>query len=132
MLVIGLLAGFLFLAVGVLTATDVPDEVIIENSGYKKDRKDPVKLHHKKHATDYKVTCVKCHHENENMKPGDPVKKCSECHDPQKKQGETLRLDLAYHKNCWGCHKEMIDAGKTTDEKAPSKKCSACHAKVSK
>ncbi|MBW2104016.1 MAG: hypothetical protein JRH05_15445, partial [Deltaproteobacteria bacterium] len=54
------LSGLLFLAVGVLTATDVPDSVKISNTGYKKDKKGPVILHHKKHHADYKVACAEC------------------------------------------------------------------------
>jgi len=131
MLMMALITGLLFLTVGVLTATDVPDEVCIENPGYKKDKYGPSKLSHKKHSVEYKAACVKCHHENKEWKDGDPVKKCAECHDPIKKQGKTVKLKNAYHKNCITCHKEMIAAGKAT-KKAPVKKCSKCHSKKPK
>ena len=55
--------GLLFLTVGALTAADVPDEVNIENQGYKSDKKGTVKLSHKKHSADYKVACADCHHD---------------------------------------------------------------------
>ena len=117
--------GLVFATVGVLTAADVPDEIMIENKGYKKDKKGPVKLTHKKHAVDYKVACNDCHHvykDGKNVwKEGEPVQKCSECHDPKKKQGNTMKLQNAYHKNCKNCHK---DSGKAT---APHKKCNDCH-----
>ena len=129
MLMMGLITGLLFLTVGVLTATDVPDEITIENSGYKKDTYGPAKLDHKKHYEEYKIACTKCHHENKDMKPGDPVKKCSECHDPNKKQGKALKLKMAYHKNCRDCHQEMIAAGKASEKIAPVKKCTKCHPK---
>ena len=133
MVMVAVLAGFMFLAVGVLTATDVPEQVTIENTGYKKDKKGPVKLAHKKHSAEYKVACTECHHEYKDgknvWKEGDPVKKCSECHNPKKKEGKVLKLQNAYHKNCKSCHKKLVKAGKG---KAPFKKCSQCHQKKKK
>lgn len=130
------LTGLMFLTVGALTASekkpkDVPDEAMIENTGYKSDKKGPVKLTHKKHNEEYKVACTECHHEYEDgknvWKEGQPVKKCAECHDPKKKQGKTLKLNLAYHKNCKTCHKELNK--KDPSKKPPFKKCTGCHAK---
>ncbi|MGD9031590.1 MAG: cytochrome c3 family protein [Desulfobacteraceae bacterium] len=128
---VAVLAGLMFLGVGVLTAADVPDEIMISNEGYKTDKKGPVKLTHKKHSVDYKVACNECHHEYENgknvWKEGQPVKKCADCHDPKKKQGKTLKLNIAYHKNCKNCHKEIMK--KDPSKKAPFKKCNDCHQK---
>jgi len=128
------LTGLVFLTVGVLTAADVPDEVTIENEGYKKDKKGPVKLSHKKHSVEYKVACTDCHHDIQDgknvWKEGDPVKKCSECHNPLKKQGKVMKLNIAYHKNCKNCHKALIKEGKSKD--APFKKCNQCHQKKAK
>jgi len=125
--------GLLFLTVGALTAADVPDEVTIENKGYKKDKKGPVKLSHKKHSVDYKVACTDCHHEYKDgkntWKEGEPVKKCSECHNPLKKDGKIKKLQNAYHRNCKNCHKEVI--AKDASKKAPFKKCTECHQKKS-
>ena len=119
-----------FVAVGALTAADVPDEVTIENEGYKKDKKGAVKLSHKKHNTDYKVTCTECHHDYKDgknvWKEGEPVKKCSGCHDPLKKEGKVIKLQNANHKNCKNCHKAL------EGKKAPFKKCNDCHEKKSK
>jgi hypothetical protein len=119
-----LFAGLMFLSVGVLTAADVADEIMIENK-YKDDKKGAVKLTHKKHSVDYKVACTECHHEykdgknvwNDKM----PVKKCKECHDVEKKQGNADKLQLSYHKNCQTCHKEL------KGKEAPWKKCADCH-----
>jgi len=123
-------AGFLFLSVGVLIAADVPDEVMIGNDGYKKDKKGPVKFTHKKHAADYKIACTDCHHEYKDgknvWKEGDPVKKCSACHDPSKKDGKVMKLQNAYHRNCKNCHKDLGKEGKPT---GPFKKCNDCHEK---
>ena len=130
------LFGLFYLAGGALMAADapdVPDEVTIMNEGYKRDKKGPVELHHKKHSGDYAVKCTECHHHYEDgknvWKEGDPVKKCAECHDPNKRQGKKqYKLQNAYHHNCKDCHKELNKAGK----KAPLKKCNDCHQKKSK
>lgn len=128
-----LLTAMMFLAVGVLPAADVPDEVKIENEGYKKDKKGPVKLSHKKHSQEFKVGCTDCHHDYKDgknvWKEGDPVKKCSACHDPETKKGKADKLQNAYHKNCKNCHKDMVKEGKAKD--APFKKCNDCHEKKS-
>ena len=119
--------ALIFVAVGALTAADVPDEITIENEGYKNDKKGAVKLSHKKHATDYKVACTECHHDFKDgkniWKEGNPVKKCSECHNPEKKEGKVMKLQNAYHKNCKDCHKAL------EGKKAPFKKCNDCHEK---
>ena len=135
------LTGLMFLAVGALTAGEKakkpvpPEEAKIENQGYKTDKKGHVKLSHKKHSDKkenkgYGVTCVECHHEYKDgknvWKEGEPVKKCSACHDPKKKQGKTMKLQNAYHKNCKNCHKAAAKEGK----KAPFKKCNGCHGKM--
>ena len=123
------LFGMVFLAVGVLTATDVPDVIMIENKGYKKDLKGPVKFMHKEHSADYKIACTECHHEYKDgknvWKEGDPVKPCSACHDPNKKQGNAPKLQNAFHTNCKDCHKAEDKKGK----KAPYRKCNDCHEK---
>lgn len=134
------LISFIILAMGgALTATDkdakqsteVPDEVIIENQGYKSDKKGPVAFSHKKHGEVYEVACTECHHEykeGENVwKEGDPVKKCADCHSPLQTEGDVLKLNVAYHNNCKSCHKEAVAEGK----EAPYKKCTECHQKKS-
>jgi len=127
MLVLAVFAGLAFLAVGALMAADVPDDILIENEGYKADIKGPVKLSHKKHSTDYGAVCTDCHHEYDGgknvWKEGQPVKKCSACHDPQKTEGNVQKLQTAYHSNCKDCHKEH------QDKNAPYKKCNDCHQK---
>ena len=132
-LLTAILTGMLFLSVGVLTATDAPEEILLQGKDYKKDKKGPVKLTHEKHAKDYKIACTECHHEykgDKNVwKEGQPVKKCSACHDPEKKQGKTMKLQNAYHKNCKNCHKALAKEGKKT---GPFKKCTKCHAKKKK
>ena len=128
-LVIVFVTGLLFLAVGALIAADVPDDVTIQNEGYKQDKKGPVKLSHKTHNTEYKVACTECHHDFQDgknvWKEGSPVKKCGECHNVLKKEGKVIKLQNAYHKNCKNCHKAL------EGKKAPFKKCNDCHQKKS-
>ncbi len=128
-----LVTGLIFVTVGVLTATDVPDCISIQNTGYKADKKGPVKFSHKKHHDAYGLACTECHHDYQNgknvWKEGDPVKKCAQCHNPKKKQGKVMKLQNAYHKNCKNCHKKLAKAGKKT---GPYKKCSGCHQKKKK
>ncbi|MBN2419472.1 MAG: cytochrome c3 family protein, partial [Deltaproteobacteria bacterium] len=116
--------------------------ITIDNKGYAKDRKDPAKFEHVKHAREYKISCWECHHEYKEEQPGaEPVqevkneqpsqgeegvekvipkelsaeniwspwgitKKCSECHDPQEKKNDVIKLQAAYHKSCKNCHME--------------------------
>lgn len=123
-----IVCGLVLLSVGTPFGNpSAPDEVMIDNKGYGADKKGPVKLTHKKHAQDYKVACTDCHHEFKDgknvWKEGDPVKKCSACHDPEAKKDNADKLQNAYHKNCQGCHKQL--QGKD----APYKKCNDCHEK---
>jgi predicted aldo/keto reductase-like oxidoreductase len=128
-LILVALTSLLFITVGALIATDVPDDVTIENEGYKKDKKGPVKLSHKKHSAKFQVTCTECHHDYQNgknvWKEGMPVEKCSSCHSPSKNVGKVKKLQLSYHTNCKNCHKAAAKEGK----KAPYKKCKECHQK---
>ena len=120
----------LFAGAGMLIATDVPDEMSLHDPAIAKHKKDAVTFTHKKHAVDYKIACTECHHvfkDGKNVfKQGDPVQKCSACHDPVKSKGTVKKLMLAYHKNCQGCHKDLEKAGKTT---GTTKKCNDCHTK---
>lgn len=107
----------------------LPDVIVLSGQDFENPKKGPVTFHHLKHVNDYGVACIDCHHVYENgknvWKPGDPVKKCSACHDPEETKGNIIKLQSAYHKNCRDCHKEMVEEGKS--ETAPYKKCSDCH-----
>ena len=138
------LIGLIFLSSGLLSAadkaaTEAPDEIVIETEGYKKDKKGPVKFHHKKHQEEYldvegkKIDCTECHHkyvDGKNVwKKGDPVAKCGseDCHSPLKKKGKKqYALAVAFHKNCKDCHKALVEAGKKKEKEAPYKKCNTC------
>ena len=120
-----------FVIAGTLIAADLTDEIVIEHDSYKKDKKGPVKLSHKKHVEEYKAACDACHHEYEDGKnvwtEKDPVKKCIECHDSAESKDKVKKLQIAFHKNCKSCHKEANKDGK----EAPEKKCNDCHEKKS-
>ena len=120
----------IFTGVGIIIATDVPDEISIKAETFGSYKKGPVKLSHKKHSVDFKIACTECHHVYEGgknvFKEGDPVQKCSGCHDAKKSEGKVKKLMLAYHNNCQGCHKDMKKAGKNT---GPTNKCNECHEK---
>ena len=121
------IAGFVFLAVGTLTADDMPEEIQIASKDYKRKIYKPVKFTHLIHVEDYGLDCNECHHdykEGENVwEEGDTVQKCVVCHSPNMKQGDVHRLVFAFHFNCKKCHKE--------NESGP-RECAECHTKKGK
>ena len=106
------------------------DVIVISNDVYEKDRRGPVTFSHRKHAKEYKILCWECHHEYEDdvntWSPWDGAEKCSECHDPDEKMDEVMRLQTAFHVNCKNCHKAMAEENKKT---GPYRKCLTCHEK---
>ena len=124
-LVMVALTGLIFLAADLLTAQDLPEEIMIFNKDYKRKLYKPVKFQHLEHTEDYGLECDQCHHnyqDGENVwQEGDQVKNCIACHNPNKKQGKVHRLVFAYHLNCKKCHKEA--------ESGPIE-CKECHTKI--
>lgn len=129
-LILMLTIAGIFISSGIITAADSQDKMIIDGKSYKKDIKGPVSFEHAKHNKEYGVSCDECHHVYQDgantWKEGDPVKKCGECHDPDKKEGNVKKLMMAFHGNCKDCHKKMA---KEQGKNAPYKKCEDCHAK---
>jgi predicted CXXCH cytochrome family protein len=123
-----IISAALLAGIGIPLATDAPDEINILDPAIESPKKGAVKFTHKKHAVDYKIACTDCHHVYKDGKnvfqQGDPVQKCSACHDPVKSEGNVKKLMLAFHKNCQGCHKDLETAGKPS---GPTKKCNDCH-----
>lgn len=119
------LTGLMFLTVGLLTAQDTPEEIMIFNKDYKRKLYKPVRFAHLEHAEDYGIECNECHHNyqgGENVwQEGNPVKNCIACHNPNRKQAKVHRLVFAYHFNCKKCHKEA--------ESGPIE-CKECHTKI--
>ena len=120
-----------FIQVALLSADDVPDEITINNEGYKSKKRGPVQFSHLSHSEDYDVACNECHHDYEDgeniWEEGDPVNKCIDCHDPAESDGNIKNLRLSFHRNCKICHKNLAKEGISED--APFKKCSGCHEK---
>lgn len=137
----------IFVATGLQAGTEVKDTFILQDPGYKKPKKrapkfKPVEFTHKKHAEDYKISCGECHHDKDNkpldLKMGDDVQKCSECHNKFKKDKEN-RKDImvhenAMHGNCVECHKELNKkAGDPKGLKGPAPaSCGKCHVSLKK
>lgn len=122
---------FLSCSIYGLKANDIPEEITIDDQGFKVKRRGPVPFPHLSHAEDYGIACKECHHYYEDgknvWKEGDPVNKCIDCHDPNENDGNIKNLRLAFHRNCKTCHQNMAKEGITED--APYKKCSGCHEK---
>ena len=147
-----------FLVTGLQAGTTVSDVITMESSIYKKrskgpgNKKKPTKLcefTHKKHTEYEGITCGSCHHDDKgkplDLKMGDDVQKCQECHNrakPKKSEakfkgvylGKKRPADIfshknALHENCIGCHmKANMKAGDPKGKKGPAPTgCKACH-----
>jgi ribosomal protein S27E len=111
-----------------------PETITMDKALLGKHKKALVTFSHKKHSTDYKVSCADCHHvykEGTNVwKQGDEVEKCDACHaeakapsgdkSPKEEKIKKYYYD-AIHANCVACHKEQ--------KKGPAK-CAECHPKA--
>ena len=106
------------------------DVIMIDNKGYKKDRKGPVRFTHKRHALIHKVSCWECHHvydKGENVwVPWGETKKCNQCHDPIKDGPTNKNLHKAFHYNCKVCHEALAKKAKKAGD---ARKCTNCHLK---
>jgi len=145
----------LFIAAGIF-AKAAPDVIPLQDPAYKEHKKGVVKFEHKKHWDDYskeypefyKNGCGECHHDKDGkplteLKDGDDVKKCIECHkEPaEAPKGKKAKKKLtkkekikefhaeALHANCRGCHKKFNK--KYKPKKAPTT-CAKCHPKAEK
>ena len=142
----------LFIAAGLYAAC--PEIVKMENAKYEKHKKGVVQFEHKKHQDDYakqypeyyKNGCGECHHDKDgkplsNLKEGDDVQKCIECHKiaSEAHKGKKAEKKLtkkekikdyhaeALHANCRDCHKKYNKKYKP-EKKAPTT-CAKCHPK---
>jgi len=122
--------------------SDVADIIAMDNPIYENHKKGIVQFTHQKHVTDYGIECGDCHHDDDgdplaNLKRGDEVVGCAECHsDPGKapkskdrKLSDSERFEYhteALHANCISCHKAYNKKNNTKD--APAS-CGKCHPK---
>ncbi len=134
-------------------AKSTPDVIELKDPAYKEHKKGVVHFEHKKHQDDYakqypeyyKNGCGECHHDKDgkplsNLKEGDDVQKCIECHKipaeaPKGKKAEKKLSKKekikeyhaeALHANCKDCHKKFNK--KYKPKKAPTT-CTKCHPK---
>jgi len=148
MVVVGCAA--LFVAGGIY-AKAVPEMIKLEDPAYKEHKKGVVEFSHGKHQKEYakeypdlyKDGCGVCHHDKDNkplanLKEGDEVQKCIECHKiaSEAPKGKEAKKKLskkekikdyhaeALHENCRGCHRAFNK--KYKPKKAPTT-CSKCH-----
>ena len=146
----------MFIVVGIYAGTEVKDEIVMENKAYAKHTKGIQTFSHKKHQKEYaekhpefyKNGCGDCHHDKDNkplvnLKEGDEVQNCIECHKKpgyikgkkakglDKKQKREYHAN-AMHDNCKGCHKKFNKKMKlkSKDEKAAPTTCKKCHPKT--
>jgi len=137
-------------------AKSAPDVIPLQDPAYETHKKGVVQFEHKKHWNDYAKAypelypsqCGECHHDKDgkpltNLKDGDDVQKCIECHktpgEAPKGKKATKKLSKkekikeyhaeALHANCRDCHKEFNK--KYKPKKAPTT-CTKCHPKTKK
>lgn len=146
--IIGIVAAsMVFLAVGLYAACQDPDVIKMQDASYP-HKKPIVEFSHKKHATDYKLSCGDCHHDKDHkplaIKAGDCAEKCSACHklpgdvSPKDLQGlagdAKLKKTVEYqagalHENCRGCHKEWNKKNNKKGKEGAPTGCNDCHKK---
>jgi len=159
LLVSGIIAIVTFCIAAGIYAKAVPDVIELKDPAYKEHKKGVVHFEHKKHQNDYaeqypeyyKNGCGECHHDKDgkplsNLKEGDDVQKCIECHKiaseaPKGKKAEkklTKKEKIkdyhaeALHANCRDCHKKYNKKYKPEKAKKAPTTCTTCHPKKKK
>jgi len=163
LLVLVIVVSAALFAAGGIFAKAVPEMIKLKDPAYEKHKKGVVDFTHGKHQTEYaekypefyKRGCGECHHDEDNkplsnLKEGDDVQKCIECHKipsevPKKlkkewkankvKKADQKKIKLEYHAealhyNCRGCHRDYNKKYKPA-KKAPTT-CTKCHPKKKK
>jgi hypothetical protein len=152
----------LFITTGIYAGTEFVDVIRLENKAYAKHKDAIVIFEHRKHAEEYQEKnpelynspCGECHHEEVNdkeskplldLKEGDEVKNCIECHKKpeyikgKKAKGLSKQQKREYHgnamhDNCKDCHKKYNKKKKlkSKDKGYAPYTCKSCHAKNKK
>jgi hypothetical protein len=149
---IAIVATF-FITAGIYAGKEVKDDIRMENKAYDKHTKGIQMFSHMKHAKEYaekhpefyKKGCGECHHDKDNkpltnLKEGDDVQNCIECHKKpgyiKGKEAKGLKKEQkreyhanAIHDNCRGCHRDFNKKMKlkSKDEGAAPTSCKQCH-----
>jgi c(7)-type cytochrome triheme protein len=104
-----------------------PEEIILNHTeDFKEKRRPSVIFPHELHIE--RLECLDCHHKYENgknvldedeLEEGNPVAKCSGCHNLKNK----CDLQKAFHRQCLNCHANNKKPG----EKTGPRMCIGCH-----
>ena len=151
--------AFLLISSGIYAGTQVADEIRLKNKAYANHKESVVLFQHRKHQEDYRKNnpelyssqCGECHHEKVNdkknkplvnLKEGDTVKNCFECHEKAayvkgkkaKKLSKVQKREYhanAMHDNCKACHKKYNKKKglKSKDKGYAPYTCKSCHSK---
>lgn len=149
MIALAAAAAVFFAAAAIYAGTEVADVIKMQTKEYETHTEGIVEFTHKKHSEEYpakyadfhKLGCGECHHDKDNkpltqMKSGDPVRRCIECHTkpserpkgkgaPYLSKKERLGYHAeAIHYNCWDCHIKYNVDMKTS---AAPTTCAKCH-----
>ena len=150
--------GSLIAATEIFAGTEVKDVIRFENKAYKKHKRPITVFNHRIHQDDYSEKypefyaskCGECHHDKDNkklvdLKEGDDVENCIECHKKPKfitgKKAKKLNKEQkreyhgnALHDNCKVCHKKYNKKfkKKSKSENYAPNTCKTCHPKEKK
>ncbi len=145
----------LFIAMSIHAGTKVDDVIKLENEAYEKHEEGIVIFLHRKHQEEYREKnsdlygspCGECHHDKDNkplvnLKEGDEVQKCIECHKKpdyikgKEAKGLTKEQKREYHANalhdnCKDCHQKYNKKKglKSKDKGYAPTTCKTCHPK---
>jgi hypothetical protein len=110
--------AFMF-AAGIASAQKkMPDTVTLKLEG---GAMAPVTFSHTTHTQKAKISCVVCHHKDNDPKE---AQACGMCHQATGAKDSVPSAKDAFHKKCQTCHKESAAKG----VKAPLQ-CTECHKK---
>ena len=122
--------GIIFTLKAGVTEMHEFDVIILDKNDFPKRRKGPVRFEHRKHALNYNVSCWDCHHEYEDGKniysPWNSTLQCADCHDPETKEDNIVKLQTAFHLSCKTCHEKEKIFG---DNPLAYRECNRCHEK---
>jgi hypothetical protein len=145
--------AILFGTVKNYAGTKVDNVIRLQNKSYRKHKEGIVIFQHRKHQGEYSEknpklfnsTCGDCHHDEDNkplinLKEGDKVKNCIECHKKAsyikgkkaKRLSKEKRREYqanAMHDNCKACHKKFNKKKrlKSKDKGYAPNTCKTCH-----
>ncbi|MBN1883131.1 MAG: cytochrome c3 family protein [Deltaproteobacteria bacterium] len=95
-----------------------PDVIYIDDTTKATLRYLPVEFDHQNHQANYDISCVTCHHTNdEDFVSGVPPT-CGSCHN----MDAEITFKDAMHRNCVLCHMDKIAEGQS-----PPTECLGCH-----